>query len=476
MARSSFFLQQARPVILRHGTAALFNTVALSLIRPGKIIGILGILLLSLGLGCSRPSSHEPVVVTFLDVEWDTSGMNPGLERDLQDFARETGIQVKRLPRPDGSLNQLALWRELLKKGAPTPDVLSIDVIWSGMLNQYLMDLKPYFATDLSSQNPVVLASYSVGDKLVAVPHHAYVAVLLYRPLLLRKYGYREPPKTWDQLEEMATRIQAGERAKGDKDFWGYVWQGGINEDLTCSGLEWQIDEGGGRIIEDDKTISVNNPNVIRAWRRGKRWVGSISPPGVAAYGLWDAQNVWGSGEAAFLRGWQSDYSLHTRGWPFSGPHSPTIPGNANEFGITSVPGGPAGRVGTLGGNGLAISRSSAHPREALELIRFLLRRDVELQRASERTDPPQEGELYELPTILDPYPQLAKLRQHGGGVVARPSVVAGERYEQVSRAYLRTLHSVLAGEKISSVAAKDLEKELVQITGFMTGPPSRLN
>ena len=103
--------------------------------------------------GCAR-SSPQPVTVTFLDVEWDTSTLNPSLVHDLQDFTKQTGIEVKRLPRPDGSLNQLALWRALLKKGGPTPDVLSIDVIWSGILNQYLMDLKPYFANELSAQDP----------------------------------------------------------------------------------------------------------------------------------------------------------------------------------------------------------------------------------------------------------------------------------------------------------------------------------
>src|SRR5580658_4770742 len=355
MARSSFFLHQARPVMTRYGISALCSAIALGLARPRKTIGILWVLLLPFGLGCSRAPTHEPVTVTFLDVEWDTSGLNPGLAHDLQDFTRKTGIQVNRLPRPDGSLNQLALWRELLKKGAATPDVVSIDVIWSGILSQYLIDLKPYFATELSSQNPVVLASYSVGDKVMAIPHHAYISVLYYRPNLLRKYGYREPPKTWDELERMATRIQSGERAKGEKDFWGYVWQGGVNEDLTCSGLEWQVSDAGGRILEDNMTISVNNPQVIRAWQRAAHWVGSISPPGVTAYGLWDAQNFWGSGNAAFLRGWQSDYSVITHGWPFSGARSPGPSADATEIGLTSVPGGPAGRASTLGGNGLAI-------------------------------------------------------------------------------------------------------------------------
>jgi trehalose/maltose transport system substrate-binding protein len=45
----------------------------------------------------------------------------------------------------------------------------------------------------------------------------------MYGPDLLRQYGYREPPETWDELERMAVRIQAGERAKGQKDFWGYA-------------------------------------------------------------------------------------------------------------------------------------------------------------------------------------------------------------------------------------------------------------
>src|SRR6516164_6410240 len=131
--------------------------------RPSatKIGGLLGGLLLSLSLDCSRQPPREPVTVTFLDIEWDANDRLPGLARDLQDFTQETGVQVKRLPRPAGSLNQLALWRELLQKGSATPDVCGIDVIWPGILSQYLIDLTPYFPSDLSSPYPVVIASYT---------------------------------------------------------------------------------------------------------------------------------------------------------------------------------------------------------------------------------------------------------------------------------------------------------------------------
>ena len=458
----------SRTPMMRLASRATPNKLCLRS-APGAILLLLYGALLPLA-GCNGRSAHEPVTLTYLDVEWDTPDAMPGLAQDLQDFTRQTGIQVRRLPRPDGSLNQLALWRELLQKGASAPDVLSIDVIWSGMLSQYLVDLKPYFAAELATQDPVVVASYTVGDKVLAMPHHAYVGVLLYRPDLLRTYGYRKPPNTWDELEIMAARIQLGERAKGKKDFLGYVWQGGLDEDLTCSGLEWQISAGGGRIIEDDKTISVNNPQAIGAWQRAARWVGSISPPGVVAYGKWDAQNAWGSGKAAFVRSWQGDYSLVNRGWPFSG--SPPV--QITEFGVTMVPGGKAGRAAALGGNGLATSRTSAHPREALQLIRFLVQRDEELMRASSDAAMPKGLELYELPAIFKAYAEVTKSVERKGDLVARPSVAAGSKYEDVTRAYIREVHSVLSREKVPSVAAADLEKELIDMTGLRTGPPSK--
>ena len=65
-----------------------------------------------------------------------------------------------------------------------------------------------------------------VQGRLVAMPYHANVGILFFRTDLLRQYGYRGPPSTWQELEGMAAAIQKGERAKGDDDFWGYVWQG----------------------------------------------------------------------------------------------------------------------------------------------------------------------------------------------------------------------------------------------------------
>jgi trehalose/maltose transport system substrate-binding protein len=429
----------------------------------GKMGRPICMVLLSLLLqGCTRPAVHEPVTLTLLE-EWTNKRFSEARQQELQQFTRETGIRVSLLPSPESARQKLVLWRELLGTGASGPDVYGLDVIWPGMLAENFVDLKPYFANEVSVQFPAMTASYTVDNKLVAIAYRPDIGLLFYRTDLLRQYGYREPPKTWDELEIMAARIQAGERAKGKKQFWGFVWQGAADEGLTCNALEWQAAEGGGRIIEEDKTISVNNPQAIRTWQRAARWVGTISPPGVVGYREWDSLNVWVAGDAAFMRNWPSAYV------DSQAPGSPIL----NKFAIALLPGGKAGRVGTLGGWGFAISRFSAHPREALELVRYLTRKDVQEKRFRLLSQPATLPELYNLPEVLQSNPRFDLLSQaFRTGMVLRPSDVAGKKYQEVSDAYIQAVHSVLTGEKSAPEAAAALENELVRTTGFKKGPP----
>src|SRR6266403_3376916 len=431
----------------------------------GKMANRVCIVLLSLLLeACARPSVHGPVTLTLLE-EWTNNTFSEARQQELQQFTQETGIRVNLLPSPESARQKLALWQELLETGASGPDVYGIDVIWARILNEYFIDLKPYFAREISLQFPGIAASYTVNDKLVAMAYRADIGLLFYRTDLLRQYGYREPPRTWGELESMAARIQAGERAKGKKEFWGSVWQGATAEALTCNALEWQAAEGGGQIIEEDKTISVNNPHAIRAWQRAGRWVGSISPPSVVGYEEWDALNVWVAGDAAFMRNWPTAYvDSQAAGSKIR-----------NKFDISLLPGGKAGRVGTLGGAGLGVSRFSAHPREAVELVRYLSSRDVQVRRSAVLSVPPSLPELYDLPEVLERNPRFALLSQaFRTGIVSRPSTVTGKKYEVVTDAYIQAVHSVLTGEKSAPEAAADLEKELIRITGFKKGPPPR--
>jgi trehalose/maltose transport system substrate-binding protein len=426
----------------------------------------LGLFLLSLILGACHTSKPEPTSLTYLRLGWSQPDDLPGTEPLPLQFTRETGISVRDLPVPETTLDQLELSRRLLKQAGSGPDVLNIDVIWPGVLEPDLVDLRHELADEISSLEPQLLQSYTANGKLVAIPYTVQVGVLQYRSDLLREYGYQHPPKTWDELETMAARIQAGERAKGKKDFWGYVWQGAAAEALNCNAIEWQAAQGGGRIIESNRTISVNNPAAVRSWQRAKRWIGWISPPSVLAYQELDSINAFDQGEAAFVRVWGG--ASITRVGLFRQVHwrnslAPT------KTGYTSIPGGPLGWAGTLGGSGLAVSQHSSHRKEAIELIRFLIRAQIHSNQVEESTVVNQ-SDIQSLHSISNANrnPEAAVRAR----LVIRPSTETGSQYEQIARAYMDAVHSVLAGEKPAPQAAAALEKKLVAITGFKTGPP----
>ena len=122
------------------------------------------------------------------------------------------------------------------------------------------------------------MPSYTVESKVVAISYAVQVGVLEYRTDLLREYGYDHPPKTWDELESMAERLQGRARQRQER-FLGLRLAGSSRRRR-------------GRIIEKNRTISVNNSAAIRAWQRAKRWIGWISPQSVAAYRGIDSMNV----------------------------------------------------------------------------------------------------------------------------------------------------------------------------------------
>ena len=105
----------------------------------------------------------------------------------------------------------------------------------------------------------------------------------------------RRPPGTnWKRCPRP---FMDGERADGNQDFWGFVWQGNAYEGLTCDALEWIYSSTGGTIVSPEKVITIDNPAAADALDRAAGWVGTISPPGVTGYD--------GRGFSSGLPGWQ---------------------------------------------------------------------------------------------------------------------------------------------------------------------------
>jgi trehalose/maltose transport system substrate-binding protein len=358
-------------------------------------------------------------------------------------------------------MDKLTSLQHALNAGSSEVDVYSIDVIWAGILAEHALDMSEYVpAAELEAYIPAILENYTVEGKVVALPQYADAGLLYYRADLLNKYGYAGPPATWDELEVMAAVIQAGERAEGNDEFWGFVWQGANTESLTCDALEWQVSHDGGRIIEPDGTISVNNPGTLAAFERAAGWIGIISPPEVVDFDEFVTRSIWNNGQAAFMRQ-----------WPFffiSDMHSALIEG---RDGVTVLPTAGSRHAATLGGWGLMASKYSRHPDLAARFVALMTGPEIEKQVALAGDTPTIEA-LYHDPDVLAVRPYMADLLPVVQSAVPRPSTVTGEQYAEVSAAYYNHVHRILTGEVTAAEGVANLEAELVDITGFEAKMP----
>ncbi len=426
-----------------------------------RMIGWLALVCLMLP-GCTAPPRPAPAVkLTILGL---TPQAGAQLREDgLDDFTRRTGIQVEIIPTSGASAEQTALALKLLAQHAAVPDIYMVDVIWTGTLHEYLLDLSPYLTEETRSHLPALLKIGTVRNRVTSLPFYMNTGVLYYRQDLFKKYGYRSPPETWDELAGMAKQIQEAERRQGDSDFWGYVWQGSAYEGLTCNALEWQASFGGGRIIETGGEVTVNNPRAVRAMRTAAGWVGSISPKSVLSYTESDSLHSFVSGNAAFLRHWSSAFRRISDAM---GP---------DAVGVARLPAGPAGRAYAIGGFQLAVSRYSEQPAEAAALVLHLTGKDVEMRRAVKHGYLPTYSELYQRAEIIQALPQSRVLQDSSADrAVVRPSTVTGNKYAEVSKDYYQTVHGILSHKVGADAALAGLAQRLRELTGVESAASER--
>lgn len=373
-------------------------------------------------------------------------------------------VTVNVLDTPDFVDNRLGVYLQQFEAQSSDVDVFQIDVIWPGDLAEHFVDLYEYGARDVADQYfPAIIENNTVDGKLIGIPWFTDAGLLYYRTDLLEKYGYTAPPATWAELEEMAAAIQQGERAAGNPDFWGFVWQGNSYEGLTCDALEWVASYGGGTIISPDGVITINNPAAVAAVEMGARFVGSISPNGVTSFGEEDARNMWQAGNAAFMRNWPYAYSL-------GNAEDSVI---AGKFDVSPLPAGPDGTpAATLGGWQLAVSKYSDNPQVAADVALFLASYDEQKIRAVEGSMNPTIMALYQDPDVLEASPFMGDLYDVFINAVARPSTIASPNYTPVSTAFFNAVHSVLTGQEDAATALEIAEVDIQEITGLPSGQP----
>jgi trehalose/maltose transport system substrate-binding protein len=374
-------------------------------------------------------------------------------QRALADeWAQKTGNKVEYFFRPSDSSAALQVYQQYWAAKSSDVDVYQIDVIWQGIAAPHAVNLKKYYKEDeIKAYFPRIIENNTVGGKLVSIPLYTDAGILFYRTDILEKYGYKEPPKTWEELATMAKKIQEGERAAGKPDFQGFVFEGKASESVTCNAIEWIYSYGGGSVIERDKKVTINNPNAIKALDTAHSWIGTISPVGVSTYAEEEARNIWQAGNAAFMRNWPYAYSLG------ADPKSAV----AGKFDVTVLPkGGDNGKnAACLGGWQLMISAYSKVPDAAADLVRYLSSTEVQKKRAIDWSILPTRPALYSDPDVLAKYPFFKIMLDVFNNAVARPSTVTGADYNRLSTAFFQNVNKVLTGAESGKDAVAQVEQ-----------------
>lgn len=378
------------------------------------------------------------------------------LAEAIQIYAKEhPGIEIVPKPAQESATTRLTEYRKYLtdESDRKTVDIYQIDVIWPGEIGRHFADLGQYGAAEAAKEHfPALIQNNTVDGKLIAMPWFTDAGLLFYRTDLLQKYGFAAPPQTWDELETMAKKIQDGEVTAGKENFWGFVWQGGKYEGLTCDALEWIASSGGGTFIDPNKTVTLNNPNALKALERAAKWVGFISPPAVTGFMEEDARRWWQSGNAAFMRNWPYAYKLgQADDSPIKG-----------KIGVCPIPGENAGQsAASLGGWQLAVSKYSKNPKVAAEVALYLASAAEQKRRAMIGSYSPTIMSLYKDADVLKAVPFYESLYNVFINAVARPSTATAPKYNEVSTLFFTAVHSAITGEKDAKTAIEELELDL---------------
>jgi trehalose/maltose transport system substrate-binding protein len=426
------------------------------ILKRAAALVILGIAVSFSGCGSEQeqpadaPSTEAPATLRF---NIDPVGLEGVLVGELaEEFEAHTGIRVEPVEGPSSATERLLLYRQYMGARSSEIDVYQVDVIWPGMLAEHLVNVSEMIEDPEVFFRPI-LENNTVDGRVVAVPWFGDVGVLFYRTDLLEQYGFDAPPETWEELESMARMIMEGERAAGNESFHGYIWQGLPREALTCNALEWIASEGGGTMVDDQGTVTINNPKAAAAVERALSWIGTISPREVLEWGAEDCREVFQAGNAAFMRNWAYPSTV------MEVEEDSEVKG---RFGVAQMPAGDAGRAACLGGWQISVSAYSPNPEAAKQFAAFMATERAQRKVAMSGFLPARR-DVYDDPELRERYPFLEILREEFRNAVARPSTVTGDRYNTVSTIIYRGIHRILSEDVEVEAGLAEIEQQVTE-------------
>jgi multiple sugar transport system substrate-binding protein len=218
----------------------------------------------------------------------------------------EFQVTIREMPADTGAYFDKL--RTEFQAGGGEIDVIGGDVIWPIQFaaQGWVLDLSDKFpASEQNKFLPAPMQACTYEGAIYAVPWFEDAGVLYSRSDLLEKAGYSAPPKTWDELKEMALNISQDEGIPN-----GFVFQGKNYEGGVCDALEY-IRTHGGDVLSNVTSgkVVIDSPEAVAGLETYHSMItDGVAPKAVANYDETTSVPVFGNGEAVFLREWPGTY------------------------------------------------------------------------------------------------------------------------------------------------------------------------
>ena len=236
-------------------------------------------------------------------------------------------------------------------------------------------------------------------------------------------------------------------------------------EGLTCNVMEWLWSNGGGSFIDENKNVTINNPNAYSIFERFARFFSSgLIPPYVRLYDEGAALTKWADGEAVFMRN-----------WPFAlGETKSRAKGFNNTMGIdwdvTRMPGLDASKTAaTLGGWQIAASKYTKDPVNTVKVLKFLTSERFQKMRALTAGLLPTHSKLFNDTDVCNKIGNCGLWASLD--VVARPSSYTNGKYLDVSAQLYNMVTDILRSKVGVAAGLKSMTTNIEKIIGTYVEP-----
>ncbi|MCQ4084904.1 ABC transporter substrate-binding protein [Streptomyces sp. RB6PN25] len=401
--------------------------------------------------GSSKPAPVGPAAGT---IEWEaapiTQGSNDPRQVLIQAFEKAyPKIKVNLISGATDTDTLRGTLTTQISGGSSTPDVYNGDVIWPAQFAHagLASPLSDYLPSSYWSQfAPGLVSGATYQGKIYGSPLYADEGFLYYRKDLLAK-AHLPVPTTWEQLVSESKTLQSQGLVK-----YGFVWEGGAYEGLTCNWTEFMSDAGGSTINSDASKATINSAASVKALTFMRSLISSgVSPSSVTTMQEPQAMSTFDDGQAAFLRNWDYAYS------------NANTPQNSQVVGKVGVALPPtfAGQSGpgysNVGGWNVYLNPHSKNVGASLAFIKWLASPAAQDILAGQYSEIPTNQSVRTDPAILAKNPVLA-VAAHTK-LIARPSQTP--QYPKVSQAVYSNINAALSGSVAPSSALSSASSQI---------------